>query len=269
MNAPIKLDPQVEWPDHTQLPDNDGVPVRNSIEILQSDLLTHSLTPVLSRLYPDGNYFIGQGNGIYWMRTDPPMAGCRSPDWYLVPDVSATLNGEIRRSYVLWQELVAPLILLEYASDGGDEERDDTPGTGKFWIYERRIRPAFYGIFLPDDGRIEMYHLVEDRLEPMSANAQGRFPIPSLKVELGVWDGRYDRLERTWMRWWDVVSGQLLPTPEERGDALRMQMEQERQRAEQERQRAEQEHQRAEQERQRAERLAERLRTLGINPDEV
>ena len=38
---------------------------------------------------------------------------------------------------------------------------------------------------------------------------------------------------------------------------------------EQERQRAEQESQRAEQERQRANALAEKLRELGINPDEI
>ena len=47
------------------------------------------------------------------------------------------------------------------------------------------------------------------------------------------------------------------------------QLGQERQRTEQERQRAEQERQRAEQERQRAERLAEQLKALGINPDEL
>jgi hypothetical protein len=57
------------------------------------------------------------------------------------------LNGQFRRSYVLWQEYLAPLIVLEFASGNGSEERDNTPMTGKFWVYEQAIRVPFYGIY--------------------------------------------------------------------------------------------------------------------------
>lgn len=53
----------------------------------------------------------------------------------------------MRRSYVMWQELMPPLIILEFLSGNGSEERDRTPRQGKLWIYERIIRPAFYGIY--------------------------------------------------------------------------------------------------------------------------
>lgn len=53
----------------------------------------------------------------------------------------------MRRSYVLWQEHIAPLIVLEFVSGNGAEERDKTPWTRKFWIYEQVIHPAFYGIY--------------------------------------------------------------------------------------------------------------------------
>lgn len=228
--APLKLDAAL--PDHSQLPDKDDVPVRNSLEPWQSSLLSESLEPVLRQRYPEGNYFIGQDCGIYWEKTDPPALGCKAPDWYLVPDVPRLLDGMMRRSYVLWMELAPPLVVLEYASDGGQEERDSTPKRGKFWVYEHRIRPAYYGVFLPDQGTIDMYHLVEDRFERMPANAHGRYAIASLAVELGVWRGRYAGYDLPWLRWWDF-SGNLLMTGEEH-----------------------------------AARLEAKLRGLGINPDE-
>jgi hypothetical protein len=124
-------------------------------------------------------------------------------------------------------------MLLEYASDSGAEERDTTPMRGKFWVYERRIRPPYYGIFLPEKGAIEMYHLVEDRFQRMPANAQGRFPIASLGVELGIWQGNFADYELAWMRWWDT-HGNLLLTGEEKSV-----------------------------------RLAEKLKSLGVDPDQV
>ena len=76
--APLKSDASL--PDHTQLPDRDGVPVRNSLEPWQSALLSESLEPVLRKHYPEGNYFIGQDTGIYWEKAEPPALGCKSPD---------------------------------------------------------------------------------------------------------------------------------------------------------------------------------------------
>jgi Uma2 family endonuclease len=229
--APLKL--KEPLPDHADLPDKDGVPVRNSLEPWQSSLLSETLEPVLRQRNPEGNYFIGQDCGIYWEKTDPPALGCRAPDWYLVLDVPRLLDGQMRRSYVLWQEMVSPLMILEYASDGGAEERDATPMRGKFWVYERRIRPPYYGIFLPDQNAIEMYHLVEDHFERMSPNANGRYSIASLGVELGIWRGKYADYELPWIRWWDVT-GNLLPTGDEK-----------------------------------AARLAEKLKSMGIDPDQV
>ncbi len=232
------------WPDHTQLPETDGTFVKNFQEHPQSILLTTSIEPLLRQRHPDGNYCIGQDSGIYWnieaVQTDDPVRGAEAPDWFYVPDVPPALQGRLRRSYVLWKELVPPFIVIEFASGDGREERDTTPSTGKFWVYERFIRPAFYAIYLVDPGTVEVYHLVDGRYERMSSNERGHYPIPSLGVELGIWHGRYANVELPWLRWWDA-QGTLLLTAEER----------------------------AEREAQRAQRLAERLRALGENPDEV
>jgi hypothetical protein len=52
---------------------------------------------------------------------EPAERGAEAPDWFYVPDVPPKLDGEIRRSYVLWKEFVAPLIALEFVSGEGVE----------------------------------------------------------------------------------------------------------------------------------------------------
>jgi Uma2 family endonuclease len=232
-------------PDHTQLPESDGTFVKNFQEHPQSILLTDSILPRLQEIQPDGQYCIGQDCGIYWRMTDPPEKGAEAPDWFYVANVPPTLNGQIRRSYVLWQELIAPVIVLEFVSGNGEEERDNTPFQGKFWIYEQVIRPAFYGIYEVKKASVEVYRLVAGRYERMNPNARGHYPIAPMGVELGIWQGYYLNVELPWLRWWDEA-GNLLLTGEERAEA-------ERQRAET----AEQENAR----------LREQLRALGADPD--
>jgi Uma2 family endonuclease len=224
-------------PDHTQLPESDGTFVKNFQEHPQSILLTDSLEPLLQKKHPDGQYAIGQDSGIYWRITEPPEKGAEAPNWFYVPNVPPTLNGETRRSYVLWQEFIAPLIILEFVSGNGKEERDKTPWTGKFFIYEQVIRPAFYGIYEVKSARVEVYRFVANQFELLHPNDRGHYAIDALGVELGIWQGRYQNLELPWLRWWDA-EGNLLLTGAER----------------------------AEREYQRAESLLAQLRAAGIEP---
>ncbi|MBD2514140.1 Uma2 family endonuclease [Nostoc sp. FACHB-973] len=240
------------FPDHTQLPESDGTFVKNFQEHPQSILLTDSIKPILQKRHPDGQYCIGQDSGIYWRMTDPPEKGAEAPDWFYVGNVPPTLDGQTRRSYVLWREFIAPLIVLEFVSGDGSQERDKTPWKGKFWIYEQVIRPPFYGIYEVNKVSVQVYELIGGEYQLLTANERGHYPILPLEVELGLWQGQYQNMELPWLRWWDL-QGNLLLTGEER--------------AELEHQRAEQEHQRAELERQRADRLTAKLRSLGIDPE--
>ncbi len=276
-----------DLPDHTQLPDKDDVPVMNSLEQPQSRLLTDALEPVLRRLHPDGNYFNGRDCGLYWRHTDPPLRGCKAPDWFYVPGVEPLPAGEYRRSYVLWQEGVVPQVVLEYASGDGSEEHDQTRIDGKFWVYEQGIGIPYYGIIVVATGQLEMYQLAGGRYELMTENEHGRYAIPPLGVELGVWHGTFEISESDWLRWWDE-DGTLLPTGDERAEQFRAGAEQaegraerfraeteqaearaERSRAGAERSRVEAERARVEAERAeaRSERLAAKLREMGVDPD--
>ena len=142
-----------------------------------------------------------------------------APDWFYVPDVPRTLKGQMRRSYVLWQEWIAPLLALEFVSGDGSEERDQTPVTGKFWIYERAIHVPFYGIYEVNPGRVTIHHLVSGLYEPLPANSRGHYEISPMGVELGIWEGKFQMWKLPWLRWWDV-EGKLLLTSDERAGGL-------------------------------------------------
>ncbi|RCJ39788.1 transcriptional regulator [Nostoc punctiforme NIES-2108] len=209
-------------PDHTQLPDSDGTFVKNWQEHPQSILLTDSIKLVLEELYPDSQYCIGQDSGIYWRLTDPPEKGAEAPDWFYIPNVPPTLNGKMRRSYVLWKEYIAPLIVIEFVSGDGSEERDKTPpsqgeggNVGKFWVYEQAIRVPYYGIYEVAKAQVEVYRLVDITYKLMKPNERGHYPIAPMGVELGIWQGFYLNAELPWLRWWDG-QGNLLLTGEER-----------------------------------------------------
>ncbi|HLO88942.1 MAG TPA: Uma2 family endonuclease, partial [Nostocaceae cyanobacterium] len=213
----------------------------------QSILLTESIKDQLQKIHPDGQYAIGQDCGIYWRLADPPEKGAEAPDWFYVPNVPPMLNGQFRRSYVLWQEYVAPLIVLEFVSGDGTEERDTTPLTGKFWVYEQAIRVPFYGIYEVQKASVEVYHLVDGHYELVPANKRGHYPILPLGVELGIWQGQYQNMQAPWLRWWDL-QGNLLLSSDEKAQQLASELEQQKQKAAL---------------------LAEKLRQLGVNPDEV
>ncbi|NEO09680.1 Uma2 family endonuclease, partial [Moorena sp. SIO3I8] len=176
--------------------------------------------PVLQQIHPDGHYAIGQDCGIYWRETDPPEKGAEAPDWFYVPNVPPRLDGEIRRSYVIWREYIAPLIALEFASGNGEEERDKTPLSrseegkvtkpGKFWVYEQIIRIAYYGIYEIKTGNLEVYEFLKGFYHKMKPNERGHYPIEPLGIELGLWQGTYQNQNQLWLRWWDNQGNLLL-----------------------------------------------------------
>ena len=252
---PVIATKSINLPDHKQLPESDGTFVKNFQEHPQSIVLTSSIAPVLEKLHPDGRYCIGQDSGIYWRMMEPPEKGAEAPDWFYVPNVEPLLDGEYRRSYVMWKEFVAPLIAIEFVSGSGKEERDATPPSttekaGKFWVYEQAIRIPFYVIFDGFRDNLEAYHLVDGSYVKMQPNQRGHYAIEPMGVELGL------ILENgvSWLRWWDDA-GNLLLT----GDARAVQAEKKQVQAEAI----------ALQERHQKEKLANYLRSMGINPDEI
>lgn len=123
----------------------------------------------------------------------------------------------------------------------GSEERDATPLSrteegekikpGKFWVYERIIHISYYGIYEINTGNLEVYELIHGSYRQMQPNAQGRYLIEPLGVELGLWHGTYQNQTQLWLRWWDT-SGNMLLIGSERAEIERERAETERERAE-------------------------------------
>ncbi len=173
----------------------------------------------------------------------------KRPDWFAVVDISRLYDErDLRLSYVIWQERVRPTVVVELLSPGtqaedlGQTERFPNQPPTKWQVYEQILAIPYYIIFDRYTNQFRAFTLMGDRYEELNLD-EPKVWIPSLELGLGLWQGPYRGLNRPWLRWYNA-QGQWVPTE------------------------VEQERQRAEQERQRAERLAERLRELGINPDD-
>lgn len=201
-------------PDHKALPSEDGTTAASFHEFPQSMLLTNSIWPILSRRHLDRQFLIGQDSGIYWRFTEPYLDGVIAPDWFYIPNVSPTLNGEIRQSYVMWYEPIPPLIVIEFALETDGPERNTTPYHGKFWIYERVIRPAYYAIYEVKSARVDVFQLVSGQYQQLVADRHGHFYMDHLDLALGIWHGKFMNMTLPWLRWWNA-DGQLILLAEE------------------------------------------------------
>jgi hypothetical protein len=157
--------------------------------------------------------------------------------------------------------------------DLGESERSGQQPT-KWEVYEQILGIPYYVTFDRITNELQVFKLNGAGYQPQTLN-NSKLWIPHLQLGLGLWQGEYRGKQRLWLRWYDQT-GNWVPTEAEREQQQRQQAEFERLRAEQEYLRAEQERQQRElaqqqleQQRLRAERLAERLRQMGINPDDL
>ena len=256
-------------PDHTDLPDSDGEIVENTLDLPQALLLTDTIAPILRGLHPDGQCLVGGNSAIYWRFTEPPLKGAIGPDWFYVPDVPPLLvGGKRRRSYVLWKEHVPPRIVMEFVSGDGAKERDRTPETGKLWVYEMGVKADFYVIYDVERAHVEMYHREGMGYRLVTPNARRHLEIPMLGVELGIWNGTFMEMQLPWLRWWDL-RGEILPLSSEKLGEETRRADHEARRAYAADRRADDSDRRADDSDRRAESLAAKLRSLGIDPDDI
>jgi len=221
----------------------------------------HEFQPELLRLtcrppnHPPEQIFIATYLNLYY--DSHYFNWYKKPDWFVVLGVPRFYRGdELRLGYVMWQEKVSPLVVVELVSPGTEdedlgitEEARDKPPT-KWRVYEQILRIPYYFVFSRYNNQLRVFRLIGN-LYREQVLTESRFWIPELELGIGLWEGCYQGCSRLWLRWYDV-SGDWVLTPEEF-----------------ERQRAQLESQRAQLESQRANRLADRLREMGINPDEL
>jgi len=230
---PTMYDLPSEFPEEPGLPDE--------FHYLQPQLLSATLQ--LAKYADDEIFSVGDMN-IYY-DVDHPLWHKR-PDWFAVVGVPRLYEGQdLRLSYVVWQERVNPFVVVELLSPGtekadlGQMSRDEDGTPTKWEVYEQILRVPYYIVFDRYANQLRAFHLVGGHYQPMEIVDQ-RVAISEWEVSIGIWQGTHRGIERLWLRWFDS-QGQLMPTPEETIKVTSK----------------------------KAERLAQRLRDLGIDPDDV
>ena len=244
-------------------PEEPGLP--DEFHLLQPELLRQTFQPPA---YAADNFFTASDLNLYYDPSHPQWY--KRPDWFGVLGVSRLYDQrDLRLSYVIWQEEVTPLVAVELLSPGTEKEdlgrnlRDASQPPNKWMVYEQILRIPYYFVFNRYTDELQAFGLVQDSYRPLLVEEPGVW-LEKAQLGLGLWRGKYQGIDRRWLRWYDEQHNWIL-TPAER-EALRAQ--QEALRAQQEALRAQQEALRANQEKFRADRLAAKLRELGIDPDE-
>jgi Uma2 family endonuclease len=118
-------------------------------------------------------------------------------------------------SYNVELEPVGPLLALEYVSP--NNPRKDYKDS--FRKYERELKVPYYLLFYPEKQDLRVYHHTGKRYQRLSPDAQGRYAIPELELQVGLLEG--------WVRFWH--QGELLELPGELVDRMAQQAQQIRQ----------------------------------------
>lgn len=251
-NLPTMYDLPSEEVGESGLPDE--------FHVFQSQLLRETFQPLN---YSTDEVFIGTDINLYF--DENHTRWYRRPDWFASVGVPRLYDRkDLRLSYVVWQEQVNPLIVVELLSPSTEKEdlgqvtKDDKEIPTKWDVYEKILRVPFYFTYDHLTQQIHAFRLEGDVYASFLANDETRFLIPNVGLYLGLWQDSYQNINETWLRWFDE-QGNLVSTPLEKKAQ-------------------EKEHERTEKERERAEKeaLADKLATLnakliamGIDPDKL
>ena len=154
-------------------------------------------------------------------------------------------RGITRPNYLVRQQGGTPLIAVELLSaDTTEGELDqlirDLINTPPQWTtYDRRRCVPYYAIFGQQAQQMRVFRLNGERYDEVPDHGE-RLWLAEAELGLGLWQGAYKGQDRLWLRWFDA-QGNCLPTSAES----------------------------AGQEQQRAERIAQLLRQLGQDPDQI
>jgi Uma2 family endonuclease len=198
--------------------------------------------------YPRDEIFVASDLNLYY---DPNHTlWFKRPDWFAVLGISRLYEQtELRLSYVIWQEGVAPNVVVELLSPSTEKEdlgktlREINQPPTKWEVYEKILRVPYYIIFDRYTDNLRVFQNIAGRYQELSIT-NSRIWLPELELGIGLWQGNYQGVPRLWLRWYDG-KGNWIPSPTEQAQ------------------------QQLAIERAKSERLAARLNELGISPEDL
>jgi hypothetical protein len=205
--APLTVPPEVV-PDLSKFVIEDGKPVDGILTEMEMRLLTEPLKSNWSA--PEGQPFVVMADvGVFYADHEPPVV----PDVLLAVGVrqGTDLTERANLSYFVWTRGKAPDVAIEIVSnrEGGEDSY-------KLRTYAR-VGVPYYVIFDPEDllrgGTLRVFELQGRRYRPLAE------PYFLGEAGLGVrlWDGSFEGINRTWLRWCDR-EGNIILTGAERAD---------------------------------------------------
>ncbi|WP_218079435.1 Uma2 family endonuclease [Anthocerotibacter panamensis] len=199
----------------------------------------------------------------------------KRPDWFAAVGVSRLYEGhDLRQSYVIWQEQVAPILIVEILSPGtenedlGRTERQPGKPPTKWEVYEQILQVPYYLVFDEETHLMQFFKLSAGYYQEVRLAAsfqEQRMWIEELGIGLGLWYGFWESHTQWWLRWYDRAGDWILTSEEQ----AQQQAQQAQQQAQQAQQQAQQAEERAQQAVQEMELLRSRLRALGLDPDKL
>ncbi|MDJ1182883.1 Uma2 family endonuclease [Roseofilum casamattae] len=194
-------------------------------------LIPGLLEAILALIWPERmDWFFGVDMGIYYDPRQPAIV----PDGFLSLGVPRIIDTDLRLSYVLWEEQQVPTFVLEVVSQQRRKEY-----TQKKEDY-RQLGVQYYAIYNPlrkRKAKLEVYELQGGEYWLLDGEPVW---LSSLGLGIGRAEGTYQGITREWLYWYDENGDRYL-TAEEKMVAERC----------------------------RADKLAEKLRSLGIDPDSI
>jgi Uma2 family endonuclease len=223
----LKYNPLHCLPSAEDLPDSDDTPVDNELQ----DLIPGLLKAILAWVWATRmDWFFGVDMGVYY---DPDQAAI-VPDGFLSLGVERIFDEDLRLSYVLWEENVVPILVLEVVSH---KRRGEYSSKKKLYA---ELEVLYYVVYNPRRRKkapLEVYRLVNGEYVLLRGNPVW---LPEVGLGIGRERGMYQGITREWLYWYDEQGVRFL-TPEERAITAE----------------------------QRVQMLAERLRSLGVDPDSL
>ncbi|MDM8530540.1 Uma2 family endonuclease [Anaerolineales bacterium HSG25] len=215
------------WPEenHKSLPTMYDLPSENKEEEpglpdefhnFQANLLSDSYA---LPNYPREQIFTAGDLNLYFDPDHPKWY--RRPDWYAVVGVSRLYQGwDLRTSYVVWDEGVAPYIVMEFLSPSTESsdlgQREVLPGRPppKWEMYEQILKVPYYILFDKRTSELQVFKLIKNRYKKIRIKGD-RLWMPDLEVGIGLWEGVYQGIHRKWLRWYDANGEWLLTRAEQ------------------------------------------------------
>ncbi|NES18435.1 MAG: Uma2 family endonuclease [Symploca sp. SIO3E6] len=220
-------------------PEEPGLP--DQFHDLQPQLLSRTLK--LSG-YPSDSYFTASDLNLYYDVNH--YLWYKRSDWFLAIDVPRLYDGkDLRRSYVIWQEGKSPYVAIEFLSPGtevedlgrfynknsqvakaesviavnsreNDSEQTATKPPAKLEVYERYLRIPHYLVYSRYTQKLRYFKLDGGQYQEQSLNQENTIVwLADLEIGLGIWEGVFEGIPGSWLRWCDRAGNWLLTDTEQ------------------------------------------------------